>query len=94
MHNDAHDCLYYVLTAQEAAELWGLTRNAISDACRRGALRGRRSGRIWLVTVADMLEYKRGQYWPAAIPAELRPAFEHALNMAADGSRPLEWRQA
>jgi hypothetical protein len=46
MHsNDAkHDCLTAVLTAQEAATLWGLSRNAISDACRRGALRGRKSG--------------------------------------------------
>jgi hypothetical protein len=42
MHSDEleHDCLTAVLTAQEAATLWGLSRNAISDACRRGALRG------------------------------------------------------
>lgn len=29
--------------------------------------------------VADMLEYKRGHYWPAAIPAELQPALDRAL---------------
>ena len=56
MHkNDDLDCLLAVITAQEAAQLWGLSRNAVSDACRRGALRARKSGRIWLVTVADML---------------------------------------
>ena len=33
------DCLTAIITAQEAAQLWGLSRNAVSDACRRGALR-------------------------------------------------------
>jgi hypothetical protein len=81
MHsNEAkHDCLTAVLTAQEAATLWGLSRNAVSDACRRGALRGRKSGQIWLVTVADMLAYEKGRYWPDLIPEALEPALEQAL---------------
>jgi hypothetical protein len=80
MHsNDAkHDCLTAVLTAQEAATLWGLSRNAISDACRRGALRGRKSGQTWLVTVADMLAYQKGRYWPDLIPEEIKPVLERA----------------
>jgi hypothetical protein len=80
MHsNDAkHDCLTAVLTAQEAATLWGLSRNAISDACRRGALRGRKSGQTWLVTVADMLAYQKGRYWPDCIPEEIKPVLERA----------------
>jgi hypothetical protein len=80
MHsNDAkHDCLTAVLTAQEAATLWGLSRNAVSDACRRGALRGRKSGQTWLVTVADMLAYQKGRYWPALIPEEIKPVLEQA----------------
>lgn len=73
------DCLTAVLTAQEAAQIWGLSRNAISDACRRGALRGRKSGQTWLVTVEDMLVYQRGRYWPDAIPVALKPAFNQAL---------------
>lgn len=72
------DPLLTVMTAQEAARLWRLSRNAVSDACRRGALRGRRSGQTWLVTVADMLAYQRGRYWPALIPPELKPALDHA----------------
>jgi hypothetical protein len=76
--NDDLDALTTVMTAQEAAKLWLLSRNAVSDACRRGALRGRRSGQTWLVTVADMLAYQRGRYWPAMIPPELKPAFEQA----------------
>ena len=75
------DCnpLYMVLSAAEAAELWGLSRNAISDACRRGALPARRSGKTWLVTVADMLAYQDGRYWPHRWPAELQPALAAAL---------------
>lgn len=80
MHrDDDFDCLLTVITAQEAATLWGLTRNAVSDACRRGALRARKSGQTWLVTVADMLLYQRGRYWPHAVPEELKPAFDRAI---------------
>ena len=80
MHSsDDFDCLTAVITAQEAAAVWGLSRNAVSDACRRGALRGRKSGSTWLVTVADMLAYQHGRYWPDAIPKDLRPALEQAV---------------
>lgn len=80
MHKlDSIDCLTTVITAQEAAQIWGLSRNAVSDACRRGALRGRKSGQTWLVTVVDMLMYQRGRYWPDAIPTELKPAFEQGV---------------
>lgn len=90
MHNSADsDCLTSVVTAQEAAALWGLTRNTVSDACRRGALRGRKSGQTWLVTLSDMLAYKRGHYWPDAIPEDLRPAFDQALaRWKADQGEP------
>ncbi len=66
------DCLNSVITAQEAAQLWGLSRNAVSDAFRRGALRARKSGKTWLLTVTDMLIYQQGRYRPDAIPAELQ----------------------
>ena len=80
MHkNDDFDCLTAIMTAQEAAQIWGLSRNAVSDACRRGALRGRKSGKTWLVTVGDMLVYQRGRYWPDMIPVELKPAFDQAI---------------
>jgi hypothetical protein len=75
---DDLDPLLTVITAQEAARLWRLSRNAVSDACRRGALRGRRSGQTWLVTMADMLAYQRGRYWPSMIPPELKPALDQA----------------
>ena len=78
-NEDWHDCLTAVLTAQEAAQLWGLSRNAVSDACRRGALRARKSGQTWLVTLADMLRYQNGRYWPDAIPHILQPALDKAL---------------
>ena len=68
-----------VITAQEAARLWGLSRNAVSDACRRGAVRARRSGNTWLLTIADMLHYQRGRYWPDGIPPELQKAFDVAV---------------
>lgn len=80
MHrNEDLDYLTTVMTAQEAAQIWMLTRNAISDACRRGALRGRKSGQTWLVTVEDMLNYQNGRYWAHAIPADLKPAFDRAI---------------
>jgi hypothetical protein len=85
MHREEwHDCLTAVMTAQEAAALWGLSRNAVSDACRRGALRGRKSGRTWLVTVMDMLVYQNGRYWPEMIPAEMKPVFEQAVTLLQD----------
>ena len=80
MHKYADcDCLLAVITAQEAAQLWGLSRNTVSDACRRGALRARQSGQTWLVTVADMLQYQHGRYWPDVVPAALKPAFDRAI---------------
>jgi hypothetical protein len=87
MHsNEAkHNCLTAVMTAQEAATIWGLSRNAISDACRRGALRGRKSGQTWLVTVADMLVYQRGRYWPDKVPDSLKPALEQAVLAMKEG---------
>jgi hypothetical protein len=89
MHNNEveHDCLTAVLTAQEAATLWGLSRNAISDACRRGALRGRKSGQTWLVTIADMLAYQRGRYWPSRIPEALKPALEQAVALMKEDAK-------
>lgn len=74
------DCLTAVITAQEAAQIWRLSRNAVSDACRRGALRGRKSGQTWLVTIQDMLVYQNGRHWPDTIPAELKPAFDQAIS--------------
>ncbi len=80
MHkNDALNCLFAVITAPEAARLWGLSRNAVTGACRRGALRSRRSGKTWLLTIEDMLRYQRGRYWPDNIPKELIPALERAI---------------
>lgn len=80
MHkNDGLDALFFVITAAEAAQLWGLSRNAVTDACRRGALRSRRSGKTWLVTIEDMLHYQRGRYWPDKIPEELLPALKQAV---------------
>lgn len=80
MHkNNDSDCLFAVITAQEAAQLWGLSRNAVSDACRRGALRSRRSGKTWLVTIEEMLRYQQGRYWPDNFPVELQPALKNAL---------------
>mgnify|MGYP000010996034 FL=1 len=86
MHKNkgSHDCLTAVLTAQEAATLWGLSRNAVSDACRRGALRGRKSEKTWLVTLSDMLVYQRGRYWPDLIPDEMRPALDQAIAFMKD----------
>jgi hypothetical protein len=85
MHSfEDFDCLMAVMPAQEAARIWRLSRNAVSDACRRGTLRGRQSGQTWLVTVSDILHYQNGRYSPDTIPEELKPAFDRAIaNMKA-----------
>lgn len=72
------DPLYDVMTAMEAAELWGLSRNAIPDAIKRGSLRARKSGHIWIITVADFVAYQRGRYWPEKIPTDLLPVVKAA----------------
>lgn len=81
MHNleDSTDYLYAVITAQEATTMWRLSRNAVSQACRMGALRGRRSSQTWLITIDDMLAYQRGRYFPDTIPDELSASFARAL---------------
>ena len=75
-----NDCLKSVISAGEASQIWGLSRNAVSDAIRRGALPARKSGRVWLVTIADMLTYQHGRYFPDLVPDDLRDAFEAALS--------------
>ena len=87
-NENEHDCLTAVLTAQEAAYLWGLSRNAVSDACRRGVLRGRKSGKTWLITIADMLTYQKGRRRPRRVPADLQPAFDWAVREQAAQSDP------
>ena len=77
--------LYAVITAQEAATLWGLSRNALSSACKRGALNGRKSGKTWLMTIEDVLRYQRGRY-PDNIPTELQAAFDTAIANLASNS--------
>lgn len=77
--HSSHTCLTSVITAQEAAQLWGLSRNAVSDACRRGALPARKSGRTWLVTLVDMMIYQDGRYIPQNIPDDLQESFEVAI---------------
>lgn len=63
----------------EATHIWGLSRNAVSQACKRGALPARQSGQTWLLTVYDMLVYQKGRYIPENVPDRLKPAFEEAL---------------
>jgi hypothetical protein len=46
-----------VLTASEAAELWGLDPSTVKRACQQGrftASEARKSGGTWLVTVEGM----------------------------------------
>lgn len=76
---DGHDCLTAVITVQEAAQLWDLSRNAVNDACQRGALRARHSGKTWLVTIEDMLHYQRGRYWTDTFPPKLTSALGRAI---------------
>ena len=69
------DPLCQVITAAEAAQIWSLTKNAVTNAIKRGALRGRQSGKVWLVTVADMLAYQGHVPYHDKIPDELRGNF-------------------
>lgn len=80
--------LYAIMTTQEAANLWGYSRNTLSLACKEGRLPGRQSKSIWLITVADMVKYAQGRL-PAEYPAEMEPALRQALReMALDRDRP------
>ena len=73
-----------VITAAEAAKISMLSRNALTDAIRRGALPARRSGRVWLVSIEDLLRYQGGRHWPHMWPEELKPALDAALAHLAD----------
>jgi|GEM_PF-5292515 len=38
-----------ILTAQECADLYGITRGAVHKACKRGTIPARKSGTTWLI---------------------------------------------
>jgi len=45
------------LSVAEAAKLKGVSRPAIWYAIKRGALRARRLGRVWMISEEDLAEY-------------------------------------
>ena len=71
------DKLNFVLTAQEAAAMWQLAPATVSAACRRGAIPGRKSGRVWLLTLDDMIRYRKGRT-PEFVPPVLDGAYRDA----------------
>jgi hypothetical protein len=83
------DPLNQVITAGEAGQLYGLTKNAIAQAIKRGALRGRFSGDRWMVTIGDLVVYQRGRLpFTDKIPDDLRPSFEQAKKGLTDEQSP------
>ncbi|URN94539.1 MAG: helix-turn-helix domain-containing protein [Candidatus Pristimantibacillus lignocellulolyticus] len=49
--------LYVVYTSREAAELWGLSENTVTQWCNRNKFNeeeARKSGKVWLVTYEAM----------------------------------------
>lgn len=49
--------LFEVLTSREAADLWGLSENTVTQWCNRGRFESheaRKSGKVWLVTREGM----------------------------------------
>lgn len=55
------------ISTQEAAALRGCSDRAIRDALQRGSLRGKRSGRVWLVDIRDLAPKAPGR--PRNAPA-------------------------
>ncbi len=55
------------VTLAEAAEMYGFNHRFLAELVRKGRLRARRSGGIWLTTPADVEDYivnrqKRGAF--------------------------------
>ncbi len=55
------------ITLAEAAEMYGFSRNYLGNLVRRGRLKARKSGRVWLTTPADVEKFvasreRRGKY--------------------------------
>ena len=48
------EALNEVLTASEAATLWGLDASTVKRACQQGRIEARKSGKVWLVTFVEM----------------------------------------
>lgn len=71
--------LHSVVTAQEARQLYGLSRNAVAVAVRRGSLRARKSSDVWLISINDLVNYRGYIPEHRNIPDELKPAFNQAL---------------
>ncbi|MFD1953758.1 helix-turn-helix domain-containing protein [Paenibacillus thailandensis] len=47
-----------VLSSREAAEVWGLSENTVTQWCNRGKFQpdeARKSGKVWLVTREGMI---------------------------------------
>ncbi|OMC72461.1 DNA-binding protein [Paenibacillus sp. FSL H7-0326] len=50
--------LYTVYTSREAAEVWGLSDNTVTQWCNRNKFNdqeARKSGKVWLVTYEGMI---------------------------------------
>lgn len=55
------------ITLAEAAEIYGFHPNYLAELARKGRLKARKSGGVWLTTLADVEDFiasrqKRGAY--------------------------------
>ena len=55
------------ITLAEAAEMYGFSRNYLGNLVRKGRLKARKSGGVWLTTPADIETFiasrqRRGKY--------------------------------
>jgi len=48
-----------IYTANEAADLLGISRRAVTAACTRGTLAATKHGSAWLITAAALDDYRR-----------------------------------
>jgi hypothetical protein len=57
----------HLITLAEAAEIYGFHPNYLAELARKGRLKARKSGSVWLTTPADVEDFivsrqKRGVY--------------------------------
>ncbi|POD46301.1 hypothetical protein BKM15_26020 [Pseudomonas syringae pv. syringae] len=92
--NDLENPLEIVYTSREAAELYGLSENTVTQWCNRGRFtdeEARKSSKVWLVTKKGMERLTNKEEKKLKIALSTNPTVEKYLGLALEHNSPFEY---
>lgn len=79
-----------LLSTSEAHELYGYAQDSLLRLLRRGAIKGEKSGRTWLIFEDSLLDYKQRKH-PTIVESTLvKPVESRAMLLEASSKPPTE----